>query len=154
MPVRLLLPRRFYDEMIAQARAELPNECCGLLAGRMDEHAHPGAQATHWRVSQRYPLVNKVASPVEYFAEERGLFAAHRDMWKQGLDLLAVYHSHPTSAPVPSRKDRERNYLGEIVFLIISLQSDEPEVKAWWLAENESREADWICVADGRVAAT
>src|SRR5262245_25493863 len=125
MPVRLVIPRQLYDEMLAQAQAELPNECCGFLAGTMSE--------SEWRVSRRYPLINKAASPAEYFAEEHSLFQAHRDMDRQSLELLAIYHSHPTTEPIPSRKDRELNYHGEVVHLIISLKGKEPEMRGWRL---------------------
>src|SRR5260370_2739731 len=36
MPFRLRIPRNHYDAMVAQAMAELPNECCGLLAGLVE----------------------------------------------------------------------------------------------------------------------
>ena len=74
--------------MVAQAKAELPNECCGLLAGLVD-------QSKVGRVLQRYPLVNNAASPTEYLANDRTLFHAYRDMRERDVDLLAVYHSHP-----------------------------------------------------------
>ncbi len=54
--------------MIAQARAELPNECCGLLGGTIDA----GAAI----VKVRYPIANALASPVEFLSEPRDLFAA------------------------------------------------------------------------------
>jgi len=106
-------------------------------------------KATEWRVLRRYPLINKAASPVEYFADEQSLFHAFRDMHQEDLDLLAVYHSHPTTNPVPSQKDRERNYLGEVVHLIVSLKGEVPEVRGWWLSERDSFEAHWECTEDG-----
>ena len=67
MPFRLLLPRRLYEEMVAQAVAELPNECCGLLAGRIEPVAAQDAERKPVaRVMRKYPLVNKAASPTEY----------------------------------------------------------------------------------------
>src|SRR5438128_8101176 len=56
-PFRLELPRALHEAMIDQARAELPNECCGLLAGVIEEGVA--------RVVRRFPLINAVASPVE-----------------------------------------------------------------------------------------
>ena len=49
------------------------------------------------------------------------------------LQVLAVYHSHPTSEAVPSRTDLERNYSPEVVNLIVSLQTTEAVVRGWWL---------------------
>jgi len=129
----LQLPRQLYEEMLAQARAELPNECCGLLAGTPDG-----------RVVRRYPLVNTAASPREYQAEGPDRFAAEQDMRRNGIDVLAVYHSHPTSEPIPSRTDLARNGFGTwAVHLIISLKGVEPLVRGWWLTETDYREAQW-----------
>ncbi|MCS7045818.1 MAG: M67 family metallopeptidase [Gemmataceae bacterium] len=135
-PFQLLLPRQIYDEMVAQAQSEFPNECCGLLAGRIVEGAG--------RVEVRYPLVNELASPVEYQAAAEGLFRAAKDMRARGIQELAVYHSHPTSAPVPSPADLARNFLGEeVVYLIIGLGDAEPQVRGWWLGATGYREAGW-----------
>lgn len=148
-PFRLQVPQPIYDEMIAQAVAELPNECCGLLAGRI---IAPGNSITSSslpvaQVERRYPLINQLASPTEFLSDDRDLFEAHRDMRRLGLEVLAVYHSHPASEPVPSRKDLERYYWNDAVCVIISLKHREPKVCGWWLTDKDYREAD---VAIGR----
>jgi proteasome lid subunit RPN8/RPN11 len=61
-----------------------------------------------------------------------------------GTEVLAIYHSHPTSAPVPSRKDIERNSWGvSVVHLIVGLGGVEPEIRAWWLTDDGYTEAIW-----------
>jgi proteasome lid subunit RPN8/RPN11 len=75
------------------------------------------------------------------------MFEAHRDMHSHGLDLLAIYHSHPTSEPVPSRTDLERNYSEAVMNLIISLKSA-PLVRGWWLGADAFQGAAWEFVAD------
>jgi len=138
IPFRLLLPSQLRDEMFAQAQAELPNECCGLLAGKAADGSG--------RVVRRYPLKNTAASPTEYWSDPADMFAADRDLRREGLDVLAVYHSHPTSEALPSRTDRERNYSTEVVNFIISLQSDKPVMRGWWLTETGQTEAEWDLV--------
>jgi len=128
--------------MLAQAQAELPNECCGLLAGRLP------AEEGVVRVERVFPLVNAAASPVEYLSEPKSLLAAHLAMRTTGLDVVAVYHSHPTSPPIPSQKDRERNYSGETVHFIISLQQWTPVMEGWWLTEESYLKAEWEVVDD------
>jgi [CysO sulfur-carrier protein]-S-L-cysteine hydrolase len=137
MLFRLLLLRKLYEQMIAQARAELPNECCGLLAGRFEDDGKVA------RVLDCYPLVNLAASPREYLSEPKSMFEAVRGMDQKGLDILAVYHSHPTSAPIPSRTDLERNFSDRVVNFIISLTSEPATVRGWWLTATEFHEADW-----------
>jgi proteasome lid subunit RPN8/RPN11 len=135
MPFRLQLPRRFEEEMIAQALAELPNECCGLLAGVLE--------AGVGRVTHRYPLVNAAASPREYLSQPESMFAAYKDMRLQELDLLAIYHSHPTSQAIPSSTDLERNFSSEVVHLIISLKNATPCIRGWQLGETDYQEVEW-----------
>jgi len=133
---RLMIPRPLLDAVLAHARAALPNECCGLLGGVVE--------AGVGRVTQHFPVGNDLASPTEYAANARDMLAASRATRAAGTDVLAIYHSHPTSDPVPSRKDVERNFWGETaVHLIIGLAGDEPDVRAWWLTESGYRPADW-----------
>jgi proteasome lid subunit RPN8/RPN11 len=133
------IPRKLYDAIVAQAFAELPNECVGLLAAKREN-----AEAVI-RVERCYPLMNALASPVEYLSDDASMLAADRDMRKNGLDIVAVYHSHPTTEPIPSRKDLERNYSSTVVNFIISLKGPTPLMRGWWLTETDFREAEWEC---------
>lgn len=135
MPFRLVLPRALYDALVAHALAEQPNECCGLLAGVEADGVA--------RVVAHYPLVNAAASPVLYEAEPRGLLQAHRDLWAKKLDVLAIYHSHPTSAPIPSKTDLARNYSEDVMSLILTLTTCPPTMRGWWLTATDYREASW-----------
>ncbi|MFO0842443.1 MAG: Mov34/MPN/PAD-1 family protein [Gemmataceae bacterium] len=76
MPFRLALPRDLHDAILAQAQAEQPHECCGLLAGVVSDGVA--------RVVERLPLVNELASERRYHAEGTSLFAAHRRMREPG----------------------------------------------------------------------
>ena len=138
---RLLLPRPFYQDMVQQAQTEKPNECCGLLGGMIAKSN--GESRKTALVTRRYPLINALQSPTEYESDAKGLLRASRQMREAEIDLLAVYHSHPTSAPRPSHKDIDRNMGMQVMHLIISLQSAKPEVCAWWLNEIDFLEAEW-----------
>ena len=133
--VHLLLPRQFYGAILKQARTELPNECCGLLAGVREGDV--------LRVEKVYPLVNEAASPVEYQSEPRSMFAADKDMRALGIEILATYHSHPSGEPVPSKTDLERSYGSDVIHFIIGLKSEPPSLRGWWLTETSFSEAAW-----------
>lgn len=134
---RVVLPRAVWNGMVAQAVAEMPNECVGVLGGTRDTDGTI-------RIVERYPLVNVAETPrVEYLSDAKGMFQAVREMDRQGLDLLGVYHSHPTSPPVPSKKDLARNFSEDVVNFIIGLTIEPPEVRGWWLTATEYREAEW-----------
>jgi proteasome lid subunit RPN8/RPN11 len=140
---RLLVPRVLFEAMIAHARAALPNECCGLLAGHSPTEGGPGRVV---RALARYALENELQSPTEYRSEPRSMFEAMRDMRRQDIDVLAVYHSHPASAPVPSKKDLAQNYSEGVINLIVSLAGPVPEVRAWWLRATDYQPAEWELV--------
>jgi proteasome lid subunit RPN8/RPN11 len=131
-----------FEAMLAQALAERPHECCGLLAGVIEGDVG--------RVTHRYPLINELHSPVEYQAEVRGLIAAHRHAREHDLEILATYHSHPTTTPVPSKKDLAASYGDCVVCLIVSLMGETPLVRGWWLGETDYREAEWQVIGEGR----
>lgn len=134
--------------MVAQAVDELPNECCGILAGTIDPDQGLAC------VRYRYPLVNALASPTRYLTEDRSLIAAHRAMRQQGADVLAFYHSHPTSDPVPSATDLEQHAESlwadcAVIHFIISLKSSPPRLQAWWLGQTDYCPAEWEYQAEG-----
>jgi len=133
---RLIVPPDLLAAIVEQAMAEAPLECCGLLAGRVRDEAG--------LVEVRYPLLNEAASPVEFVSEARGTFNAMRDLDRRGLIVLAVYHSHPSTPPVPSKTDLERNYSPAVVNLIVSLQTDPPSVRAWWLSADGYAAAEFV----------
>ncbi len=117
----LEIPAAIFDSMIEHARSEMPIECCGLLAGRAGT------------VERRFPLRNTLASPVAYLADVEELFTAFREMHRCSDELIAIYHSHPTSEARPSRVDLAENFYGEIPRVIISLAGPEPSVRAFRL---------------------
>src|SRR5687768_7881777 len=77
---QLLLPAQIHAAMIQHAQSELPNECCGVLAGVREEDV--------LRVLKCYPLVNEAASPTEYLSEPKSMFAADKDMRQLGYDIV------------------------------------------------------------------
>jgi len=125
------LPRALADEMIAHARSELPNESCGILGGDLD-----GELRTF------YPAVNGDASPYRYNVEPQDLLRislAIEDA--DGDEIAAIYHSHTMSPASPSRTDMELATWPEAAYLIVSLKSDPPEIRAWRLTEGSPPEA-------------
>jgi proteasome lid subunit RPN8/RPN11 len=131
---RLILPSWIVDAMVEHARRESPRECCGLLAGVID-----GAGGA---VSQCFPLRNDLASPTQYRTNARDLLDANKVMRKAKLEPLAIYHSHPASEPVPSRTDlAENTWADSVIHVIVGLQGEIPQLRAWWLEQHGAEEA-------------
>lgn len=127
--VRLQLLRHLYQALLAEARRSLPNECCGLLGGHGGE------------VRQIFPALNALASPTAYEIAPRELFELFRRLRAERLNLVGIYHSHPTGENTPSERDRERAYYPEAAYVIISPREDAPRpVRAFLFAEGTVRE--------------
>ena len=80
------------DEMIAHARRDAPNECCGVVGVR------------DGRATRVVPVKNEAASPLKF---EMGieLFYALDAIDEAGEELGAIYHSHTRTFPYPSQTD-------------------------------------------------
>jgi proteasome lid subunit RPN8/RPN11 len=101
-------------ELLAHAREEAPRECCGLLIGK--------GEAVVRSVRAR----NLDASATRYLIDPEDHFAAIRAARAEGLEVIGAYHSHPSSAPVPSPTDvAEANSGSEFLYVIVSLSGDE-----------------------------
>lgn len=134
----LLIPADLLAAVVARARADAPAECCGLLAGSPDG-----------RVSLHFPVRNDLASPTEYLTNARDMLAASKAVRAAGAEVLAVYHSHPASAPVPSAKDVAGNHWGDtIVHVIVGLAGAEPDVRAWHISDGGYSQADWAVAGE------
>ena len=118
------------------ALSESPNECCGFLAGSLEDDIGI--------VHDYIPLVNELARPDRFLTEARSVLQAERRMRAAGLHLLSVCHSHPSSPPVPSQTDLAENSYGETIpWFIIGLANPEPECQLWWLSENHFEPGIW-----------
>ena len=125
------LPRALADEMIAHARSELPNESCGIFGGSLD-----GELRTF------YPAVNADASPYRYNVEAKDLLRislAIEDA--DGDEIAAIYHSHTMSPATPSRTDVDIAQYPQAAYVIVSLASDPPDIRAWRLVEGQPPES-------------
>jgi proteasome lid subunit RPN8/RPN11 len=135
---RLVVSNLLLEGVIEHAHRELPNECCGLIVGIISERIGYAVECV--------PIRNDLASPTCYLTNARDLFEAYRAMRAAGTEVLAVYHSHPTSDPVPSCRDRAENSYGETVaHVIVSLTAAEPVIRAWWIAESGYHGAELAC---------
>ena len=113
------ISRRLLDELIAHARAEAPNECCGMIAARDGE-----AVAVH-------RATNAAASPLRYEIEGREQYRIQTAIEDAGLDLGAIYHSHTRSAPEPSQTDINLAFYPDSLYVIVGIKDAEPDVRAW-----------------------
>lgn len=140
---RMRIPFAIAQEIVAQAERELPSECCGLLAA--DDAVRPG-EAEIIEISRHFELTNQLNSPIRFESEPSSLFAAMKEMRRRKWELVAIYHSHPTSPPIPSRFDLANNFYGDQVqHLILGRVERQWLARSWWLLETgyDEAEMDW-----------
>jgi len=117
------IPHSIVDGIVLQARAELPNEACGLLAGKGEV------------AQKRYGLTNADASPEHFTFLPTEQFQVLRSARAEGLDIIANYHSHPVTPARPSEEDIKLAFDPNILYIIVSLASAEPVVKAFQIRQ-------------------
>jgi thiamine biosynthesis protein ThiS len=120
----LTLSLELREQMLAHAKAALPNEGCGLFAGELDAAGAKTARAV-------YCLTNLDASPEHFSMEPKEQFAAIADMRKQGLTLLGNFHSHPSTPARPSAEDIRLAFDPALSYVIISLAESEPRLQSF-----------------------
>jgi proteasome lid subunit RPN8/RPN11 len=126
------ISQQLVDEMVAHAREDLPNECCGMVGGR------DGEATSVVRVG------NSAASPLRYEMDPQEQYNALKAIEDGGDELLAIYHSHTKSAAYPSQTDVNQAVAWpEQVYVIVSLAEDAPDVKAYLLADLKIADADF-----------
>lgn len=105
--------------ILAHARRQAPEECCGLLLG------------TGATVVEAVAVPNVAENPIRrYQIDPRAHLRVVHDARRRSLDVIGAYHSHPRSMPVPSETDRAEGFSG-FYFLIAGLGVDPPELRAW-----------------------
>ena len=109
----IYIKKEDYEEIIAYAKAGLPNEACGLLGGTVEGKDR--------RIEKVYYLTNIDASREHFSMDPKEQFEAVKDMRANGLSLIGNFHSHPESPSRPSEEDKRLAYDSSVRYLILSL---------------------------------
>ncbi|MGH2910867.1 MAG: Mov34/MPN/PAD-1 family protein [Solirubrobacteraceae bacterium] len=130
------------EQIVAHAREEAPNECCGLVAVVQGSEVGEG-HAMNVRSAR-----NVYASPKRFEIDGRDILAAMNEFEEQGWEIGAIYHSHTHTAPYPSQTDVNfaANWPG-VEWIIVGLSDSEyPEVRSYLIEEGVVREVALECV--------
>jgi proteasome lid subunit RPN8/RPN11 len=125
------ISREMFDQIVAHAHEEAPNECCGMVAGR-------DGSAT-----RLYRTRNAEASPLRYVIHPQDQFRVMEEIEERGEELVAIYHSHTGSPAYPSQTDINlAEGWPDPLYLICSIAPPEaPEVRAFAIRDGEVTEA-------------
>jgi [CysO sulfur-carrier protein]-S-L-cysteine hydrolase len=126
------ISRELYDEIVAHALKDAPDECCGIVSShegqalelfRMENTAHT------WK---RYEM-----DPMELYGVVTGIEDA-------GRDVGIIYHSHTRTDPYPSQTDINLAFYPEALYVIVGLAGSEPEVRAFTIRGGGVSEAELV----------
>jgi proteasome lid subunit RPN8/RPN11 len=104
----LTIAKRLWFDMIHHAEETAPEECCGLAAGSGRE------------ITRIIPVENVLHSEVEFKMAAAGQIQEMMRIEREGLELLAIYHSHPEGPENPSIKDIKQFMYPESYSMILS----------------------------------
>jgi proteasome lid subunit RPN8/RPN11 len=126
------------DQIVAHARAEAPNECCGVVAVVPVEDGRP-VQAVRVR-----PARNIHASPKRFEIDGKDVLAAINEFDEACWDIGATYHSHTHTAPYPSQTDI--NFAASwpgVEWIVVGLSDPAaPEIRSYLIEGGTVREVE------------
>lgn len=136
----MALPRALADAITAHARAELPNEGCGIIVG--------SAPAASGGIALRYEACrNSAASPVRYAIHPDDLYRLTVAMDDDAKVFWGIVHSHVKSPAVPSLTDVGLALYPDVLYLLVSLADDRADpvtgaqsLRAWRIVEGAVHE--------------
>ena len=123
--------------MLDRAVSELPNEACGLIAGKIE-----GGD----KIIEKVYLLTNIDKSNEHFSlDPKEQLAAIKDMRAAGLSPLGNWHSHPESPSRPSDEDKRLAYDKNASYMILSLTDREnPVLNSFHIEGDEATKEELI----------
>ncbi len=121
----LKIEEKILTAMWEHGRREEPNEACGYLAAKDGVIGH------------HFELTNIDGAPDHYSMDPKEQFAAIRQIREMGLQVAAVYHSHPETPARPSVEDIRLAHDPDMVYVIVSLMAGVAPVQAYKVNKGE-----------------
>jgi len=127
----LYLTKAQKDQLIEHARAGSPNEVCGILAGKEE------------KIDKIYQMTNTEQSPETFFMDSQEQLKVIKEIRSQGLEMSAIYHSHPETQAYPSAQDVSLAFYPDASYVIVSLKDEsDPKIRSFKIVEGKIEEED------------
>ena len=128
------LPKLLWEQIFTHLQANLPDEACGLIAGKIYSEPY------RWVANRVFEMENILHSPVRYRMDGRDQLAVFEKIDQAKLELIGVFHSHPSGPELPSETDLREWFYPEAVALICSRIVDKWICRGYMLLENRYQE--------------
>ena len=129
-----------YDEIVRHAKVNLPEEACGLLAGKVEGECKT--------VQKVYFLENTDHAEDHFTMDPKEQLQAVKDMRSKGYQMLGNWHSHPSSPSRPSEEDIKLAYDSKASYTIISLMAENPVYNSFHIEYGEYEKEDLRIYSD------
>jgi [CysO sulfur-carrier protein]-S-L-cysteine hydrolase len=137
----LTIERALVDKIIAHARADHPDEACGIIAG---------AEGSD-RPTRFVQMINAERSPTFYKFDSTEQKAVWDQMWDNDEEAVVIYHSHTMTEAYPSRTDVLHATEGgepNAHYVLVSLRDPEDvEFRSYRIVAGEVTEEEVTIVA-------
>lgn len=137
-PLSVDVPAAIVQAIVDHARAEDPNEACGVIVG--DRPAAEGGRPLRWE-----PTRNKAASPYRYEIDSGDLLRLTLATDDAGETFWGIVHSHVRTAARPSETDIGLAFYADALYVLVSLANPEPDVRAYRIVDGAVHEVE-VCV--------
>jgi [CysO sulfur-carrier protein]-S-L-cysteine hydrolase len=127
----LTIARGLYDQIVAHARADHPDEACGVLPG----------PAGSDRPERFIAMINAARSPTFYEFDSTEQLKVWVEMDDKDEEPVVIYHSHTATEAYPSRTDISyANEPGAHYVLVSTRDPQELEFRSFRIRDGEVAE--------------
>ncbi len=127
----LQISQELVDEMVAHARADHPDEACGVIAG---------AEGSD-RPVRFIPMVNAERSPTFYRFDSTEQLKVWREMDRNDEEPIVIYHSHTATEAYPSRTDVSYASEPQAHYVLVSTRdTDDTEIRSYRIIDGDVTE--------------
>ena len=136
----LTISADLHARIVAHARADHPDEACGVIAG----------PAGRDRPERFIPMLNAERSPTFYRFDSAEQFRVWREMDERDEEPVVIYHSHTATEAYPSRTDISyASEPGAHYVLVSTREPDQAEFRSFRIVDGMVTEEEVRIAADG-----
>ncbi len=128
------IEHKLFKEMVDIGRQKFPLEICGFLIG------------TGFFIKDWIELENTSAKPYTFHVKQEAVDCALAEVVKRESEVIAIFHTHPTTNPIPSTQDIYHHPDKKLLMAILSYKNKEPILKCYRINENSYTEVPFFIV--------
>ncbi len=122
------IARALYDEIVAHALADAPDECCGIVSSRDGE------------ALEVFRMENTAHTWMRYEMDNMELYRVVTGIEEAGNEVGIIYHSHTRTDPFPSQTDINLAFYPDSLYVIVGTATPQPVVRSFTIRDGRVQE--------------